>query len=465
MLKKHWQSGLIIEWLFAGLILLSIARTLWFLLTFKYLPPPYFYEPGDVHGDWFNTAFWARHPDGAFDTWTTLYPPLSFVILRFLGINSCYARVRDFEASPGHAARECDWFGHIAIYGFWILGALLLFFALRRFDARRAIPRTICVALGWPMLNGVERGNLVLIAFPLFLLAVMPLVRSARARWIFAAMAINLKVYLIAPFLAQLIMRRWRWVEGVLIAMAVIYFASFMIFGAGTLSAIAKNLSAWSQNTITNPLDFWPATTYQGLASLLESKDEVFPALLILGSRPIEMIPVVIQIVLRATQAILLLAMAATWLRPEVISRYRIYLLAVMFALVTTEGGGYTPIFWMALVMTEKWQGIGPRFAIICCYIMACSYDIPVSNVATLERYSYIFDQEVIVEMDLTVWPLLRPLLIQLIAIGLACSTLKTVWHDVRHQGWAGRWRYRGDAPLLPWVRRPSLHAERQAAE
>jgi hypothetical protein len=465
VLKRHWKSGLAVEWLLAALILLSIARTIWFLFTFNYLPPPYFYEPGDVHGDWFNTSFWARHPDGAFDTWTTLYPPLSFVLLRVLSIGTCYPRVRGFEPSPGYAARDCDWLGHVAIFGFWILGAVLMYLALRRFDARRAIPRTICVALGWPMLNGVERGNLVLIAFPLFLLAVMPLVKSARARWIFAAMAINLKVYLIAPFMAQLIMRRWRWVEGVLVATVVIYLASFALYGAGTLTDIVRNLSAWSQNTITNPLDFWPATTYQGLTSLLESKEEVFPALLVLGSQPIETLPVVINILLRTTQALLLLAMAATWLRPEVVTRYRIYLLGMLFALVTTEGGGYTPIFWIALVMVEKWQGIGPRFAIICCYIMAISYDVSVSNIATVERYSYIFDRPVIVEMDLTVWPLLRPLLVQLIAIALACTTVRSVWLDIRYQGWSGRWRYRGDAPLLPWVQRPAPYAERQPAE
>lgn len=455
MLRRHWQNGVLIEWLLAGLILLSLGHAAWFLFTFKHLPPPYFYEPSDVHGDWFNTSFWARNPDGAFDTWTTLYPPLSFVLLRVLSIGECYPSVRAFETSPGLAARGCDWIGHISIFGFWALGVVLMFLALRKFDPRTAIPRTICIGLGWPMLNGIERGNLVLIAFPMFLLAVMPLLRSARARWFFAAFAINLKVYLIAPFVAQLIMRRWRWVEAVLIATVVIYLASYALFGAGTLSEIVRNLTAWGQNTITNPLDFWPATTYQGLASLMESKAEIFPALLVLGSQTIELVPLAIAAMLRSTQALLLLAMAATWLRPEAISRYRTYLLATMFALITSEGGGYTPIFWIALVLTERWQGWGPRFAIICCYVMGCSYDVVVSNIATLERYSYIFDTQVIVEMDLTVWPLLRPLLIQLIAIALACSTIRTVWIDVRLQGWADRWRLRHDAPLLPWVARP----------
>jgi hypothetical protein len=170
---------------------------------------------------------------------------------------------------------------------------------------------------------------------------------------------------------------------------------------------------------------------------------------------------VAIAVLLRSTQALLLMAMAATWLRPEAISRYRVYLLAIMFALITSEGGGYTPIFWTALVLTERWQGWGPRFAIICCYLMGCSYDLVVSNIDTIDRYGYIFDMDIIVEMNLTLWPLVRPLVIQLVAIAIACSTIRTVWIDVYEQGWADRWRMRRDAPLLPWVARP----ERQIAE
>lgn len=455
MLRRHWQSGVLIEWLLAGLILLSLAHATWFLLTFKYLPPPFFYEPSDTYADWFNTSFWARHPAGAFDTWTTLYPPLTFLLLRFLSVDDCYPSVRAFESSPGLAARGCDWIGHVSIFGFWALGVVLMFLALRKFDPRTAIPRTICIGLGWPMLDGVERGNVVLIAFPMFLLAVMPLLRSARARWLFAAFAINLKVYLIAPFMGQLIMRRWRWVEGVLIVTVVVYLASYAIYGAGTLGEIVRNITAWTEIPLTNPLEIWYSTTYHYLSSLLESKDQIFPAMLVLGSNTLKLVPLAIAVLLRSTQALLLVAMAATWLRPEAISRYRIYLLATIFALISSEAGGYTPIFWIALVLTERWQGWAPRFAIISCYLMGCSYDITVTNIATLVRYTYLFDTEVIVEMDLTIWPLLRPLVIQLIAIALACATIRTVWIDVHEQGWAGRWRLRRDAPLLPWIARP----------
>ena len=462
-LREAFRSGLAFEWIFAALIVASIVRTIWFTWTYGYLPPPYFYEPSDVYGDWFNTAYWAR-TDGMFDVWTTLYPPLSFVLLQFLGIDRCYPRSRAFDMSAGLIIRDCDWLGIVSIWSFWALSVVLVFLAMRKFDRSRAIPRTICVGFGWPLLNAIERGNLVLIAFPFFLLATMPLLKSARLRWLFAGMAINLKVYLIAPFVAQLFKRRWRWVEGVLLATIFTYLVSYTWLGHGTPAEIFRNLSSWSTLKIVNPLDFWPATTYQGLYSLLDSNAQVFPTLLILGSRMIEWGQLTITLILRATQAIVLAAMAASWLRPEVVSRYRLFTLGVLLALISTEAGGYSPCYFMALVMTERWKGPGAIFAICACYLLALSYDIRLSSMATVVRDSYIAGARVVIDMNLTLWPFVRPLLIQLIAIALSCATLRAVWLDVRHQGWAERWRFRRDVPFLPWVRRPSSPEQRSQA-
>lgn len=453
-LRQRPSPWLAAEWVFAGLIILSVVRAGWFATQFGYLPPPFFYEPSDTYADWFNTAFWARD-GGAYDVWTTLYPPLSFVLIRPLTLDSCYPRTRAWDPSAGLAPRECDWLGIASIWGFWLIAVVILYLAFRKFDRSTAIPRTICVGLGWPLLNAIERGNLLLIAFPFFLLAIMPLVRSAKWRWVFAGLSINLKVYLIAPFLAQLIMRRWRWVEGVLLATIIIYLASFALLGQGNPVEIVRNLTAWSDIKITNPLDFWPATTYAALYSLMESESATFPAVMVIGTKYIEIIQSSITILLRSTQAILLLAMIATWLRPEAVTRYRIYLLGLLFALITSEAGGYTPALFMALIMVERAEGFGRRLSILLCYIMAISFDWIIQGIAEVQRDSYLSGQYVSIDMGLTVWPFLRPLVIQIIAIAMACTTIRQVWHDVQVQGWATRPRYWQDDPILPLVLRP----------
>ena len=185
-----------VETVLAAVILGGLVYCLGHLVVRGYLPQPFFYEPFDIYADWFNTAFWARDP-GTYDVWKTLYPPLSFVILRLIGIDSCYPQGRAFDPSAGLAARECDWVGLVAIYGFLIIDIALIYYVLRKVDRRTAIQRTICVGLGLPMLDGVERGNLVLISFLFMILAFAPVLKSARLRWLCAGLAINLKVYLI----------------------------------------------------------------------------------------------------------------------------------------------------------------------------------------------------------------------------------------------------------------------------
>lgn len=77
------------EMLFALAILGLLVRVAYLFDQNGYLPQPFFYEPSDTFMDWFNTAYWARDP-GAYDSWRTIYPPLTFVVLRSLGSDRCY---------------------------------------------------------------------------------------------------------------------------------------------------------------------------------------------------------------------------------------------------------------------------------------------------------------------------------------------------------------------------------------
>lgn len=454
-LRAAFRSGLGFEWLFVVLIAASVIHAAWYLFTYYHLPPPFFWEPGDVYADWFNVAYWARNK-GTYDVWTALYPPLTFVLIRIVGIDRCYPRTRAVEPSPGLVARDCDWVGLASIWVLWIICIVLVYLAFRKNDKRTAIPRTICIGLGWPLLDGVERGNPILMALPCFLLATMPLVKSAKWRWFFAGMSINLKIYLIAPFVAQLFKRRWRWVEGVIISVILIYAVTFGILQRGSPIEVFHDVTDWANEGLSNPLDFWPATTYHALSQLLDSEDGFFPALLYLGSRNIELIQAGITIFLRMTQAALLGAMAAVWLRPEAVSRYRLFALGTLLALVTSESGGYTPVYFTALILLERWKGFGRIFSICGCYLLAISFDIRITPIGQFQRDTYYHDASILVDFYLTVWPFLRPAVIQAIAIALSCTTLREVWQDVRLQGWAQRWRFRGDAPILPGVLRPT---------
>ena len=454
-LWRNTRNGLLVEWALAGVILSSVIWSLWHLWYYSYLPQPFFYEPSDLFADWFNTSYWARN-EGAYDVWTTLYPPLSFVFLGIFGIDECYPRSRAYDPSAGLAARDCDWLGTLTLFGAYLLSAYVAWRIIRKLtpDRSRIIPRTICVALGWPLLDALERGNLMLVAFVCFALAFGPLLKSARLRWLFAGLAVNFKVYLIAAIMPLLFKRRWMWVEGALISIVLVYLVTFAIFGHGTPVEIVRNLTSWSQLGTASPLDMWFSTTYKAFIGLL--KGEVFPATLILGSATVDTLQWVLPALLYFVQATVLLAFVAAWYRPEKVSHYRLINLGTMFALITSEAGGYTPAFFTLLIMLEKWKGAARAWCIVMCYLLAISYDISLDQAQEVVRDTAIRDSTVIVTFYVTVGPFIRPAMILSIPFVLALATIRDVWLDVRNQGWAERWRYRSDAPVLPWVERPT---------
>jgi hypothetical protein len=269
------------EWLVALFTLGSLVRVAYLLVLNGYLPAPYFYEPSDTFADWFNTAYWARD-NGTYDVWSTLYPPVSFVFLRLLTLDRCYITPRSFDPSVGYDARSCDWLGLLSIAVLYIVDVYLIYRMFRRRDQVTALPRTICLGLGWPMLDGLERGNLVLAAFMFLILAVGPMLRSTAKRAVFAGLAINFKVYLIAAFVPLLLKRKWRQVEWVLIATVLVYLVSYAILGRGTIVEVVRNLVSWNNIIITQPLDLWMSTSYTPLLTLIKGDD--FPTVGILGS-------------------------------------------------------------------------------------------------------------------------------------------------------------------------------------
>jgi len=435
-----------VEYGFAALILAGLAYCAWFLIINGYLPQPFFYEPFDTYADWFNTAFWARDK-GTYDVWKTIYPPLSFVFIRIFGIDHCYPERRPFDPSAGLAARDCDWLGLGTLYAIFFINLVLIWITFRRIDRRTAIPRTIAVGLGLPMADGLERGNLVLVSFACLLLAFAPILKRARSRWVAIGLAINFKVYLVAALVPLLAKRRWLWVECGLISAVIVYLVTFAILGRGTPAEIYENIRYFATLPAAQIMDLWYTTTYQPLMSLLEG--DTFPFVLLIGSRNVELLQFIIPALQHATQAMIVMAILAVFLRPEVVPSYRVANLGLLLALITSEAGGYTQVYFMLLVMMEPWRGFARKWAISACYILAVPLDIAIDRTPPMARDLYFGDGATIINYHVTLGPFVRPLIIMTIAVALSLVTLREVWKDIREQGWRLRWRFRNDAPLL----------------
>jgi hypothetical protein len=409
-----------------------------------YLPQPYFYDPYDLWMDWFNTGDWARDP-GAYDSWGTVYAPLTFVFMKAFGFPQCYSGAGNFSAFP---ARTCDWLGIVTLHGFYLLNCLLVAWTYMKSDRKTALPRAFALMAGFPMTSALERGNVIVVTFACVVLAFGPLLRSARWKWIAAGLAINFKVYAVAALFPQLLRRRWRWFEGALIAAVAIYVISYGLYGQGSPAQIYKNVVGY-QN-VTKPSEFlniMHAGTYGPLHNLLTH--EYFPIRTLIGSKWVELGVVVLPLFQRFVQFTVVLAAAAAWLRPEAVPMYRLTNLGLSLGLITVESGAYTYMYMIFFTFLERWKGFWVKLAIVLSYLLSIQFDLALDHAPPVVRDTFFDQSTKIVRYYITLGPFVRPGLSYLIPFALACATLGAVWADIRRQGWKGRWRYRHDAPLL----------------
>ncbi len=437
-----------LEPLMALLVLAGVVRAFFYFRAYSHFPQPFFYEPFDVWMDWFNTAYWA-HNTGAYDSWGSVYPPLSFVFLRLFSLNRCYV-----EAS-GYSARECDWVGLVTLHGFFLLNVLLLWLSFRKVDRRSALWRALGLGFSISCLYGLERGNLVVVTFTCFVLGTGPLLRWARLRWLALGLAVNFKIYLIAVLFPHLLKRRWIWFEGALLAVVIVYLTSYALFGQGSPREIYSNIanSANLYQAVTF-LDLWYTVTYKPLMSLISGQGWIVYQQF--GSRFVETVYTLVFTVHHGAMLSIAVAAAAAWLRPEVIPMSRLALLALMMATLAAEPGGYTSSFFIFLVFLEPWKGLARTWSIFACYVLCLPFDIALDEVAPMIQESYLAGHQTFFSYYVTVGPFLRPLLVLSVVYCMSLLTIRDVWADIRLQGWSGRWRYRRDAPLLPGVLRPT---------
>lgn len=442
-----------LEPLLALAILIALAGAFVHLWIYGYLPQPFFYDPGDIWMDWFNTAYWARDK-GAYDVWGSVYPPLTFVVMRIFGISACY--VPGYAADP--YARYCDWVGIAAFHLFFILNIILISWTFVKIDRKTALPRSIAVSAGLPMLFALERANPFIITITTIVLGFGPLVASARWRWINVGLAINFKIYLIAALAPQLLRRRWRWFEGALVATILIYIVTYIIQGNGTPFQLYENLSAEKAFAISNFLDIWFSTTYQPLVGLLNS--DTLPITSLIGSRNVDILLIVLPALTRTAQIAILLSWIASWLRPEAVPMFRLTGLGASLAIISTETSGYSLAIGIFFAMMEKWQGFGRKWAILMAYILCIPADIATGRVGSNISFSFFANRSVMIEYLFVIGPLLRPLLFMSISFALACVTIRQVWDDIKTHGWRQRWRFRRDVPIMAGGGHPARSGE-----
>ena len=408
----------------AGVLLLLLVKAWVDFLRLGYLPTPFWPDPQDVYADGYSTAWWAFN-GAMYDIWKTVYPPLSFAILRLIADGRCYDADVTF-------VRDCDWQLWWVTLGFYAINTVIAFRTFRQVDRATAVPRTIGVMLGLPMLYSFEHLNLLVFAYTGFFLAFSPAVRSARVAWLGIAVAVNLKVYLIVVLLGQLLRRRWRWVEGALILTAAVGVVSFALVGHGTPREIYDNIVTFSQDPdrSANWYFVFYASSYMSMVEFFSSK---FPLMFVVGSWRLEFFADALTLLVRGVQAATLLTFLAIWFRPEAITRTRIAALCYMLVLISNETGGYTVAGAIFLVFFERWQGRAKITALICAWLLCLAIDVQLVPIGQHVVDGYFAGRRVWQDLWLTAGPFVRPGLIIGMQLGLVAAT----WTDIRRRALA----------------------------
>ncbi|WP_174278580.1 hypothetical protein [Sphingomonas bacterium] len=419
-----------------ALALAVVAGAAWsvgHLLVRGWLPQPFYPDPADYWMDWFHTAWWSRH-DGAYDRWRTLYPPVSFMLLRALSLPRCYLDGNDA------AVRGCDWVGTIALHGWYVLDVLLIAATFTVQDRRTAVPRAVALTLGLPMLNALDRGNLILVCLACFVLAHGPLLRGVRSRSLALGLTINLKVYLIATAFAVLPHGRWRVFGGALLATGGVYLLSWACWGAGDPVALAGNLIGWSVHLreVTSLWDIWYSTAYGPVVAALNG------SLVPLGPGWTRGLAAVIPPVVHGVQVLILVAAVVAARQPATVSPQRLLNLATLIALVTSDGGGYAQVLTIFLTFSERPRGIGVRVALIVGYLLSVPVDLGLVHIVTRAAGDGVHAGPIVADYWLTLGQLLRPAGVLVLASALSCATIHDVWRADRAASPGRRAKNRG---------------------
>lgn len=403
---------MVIERAMAAVVLASLVYVALQYGVWGHLPRPFHSDPSQSLMDFYNTAYWANRP-GAYTVWHTVYPPLSFVFARLITRRACYAGT-PFDA------RSCDPAAVWLIVAFYLANVALVYLSLRRSRQAVAIPRTLALCVGLPMLYGLELANLIIPCFTFFVLAEGALLRSAVARQFCRAIAFNFKLYLFVIAVPKLLRLRVRWLLGLAAAFLIIYLITFVIFGAGTPREMILDLMSYARgetrtflvenhlSTISaNSNDIWNRT----IPIALRIGEFIAVAGLLMGSTP-----------------------------GGSVNNHRLMALALSLvcaeAAIHTQGfsADYTQIFLIFVIFLDRDWSLGSAIVTISAYLLCVSADRSLIPGYSQSMQSFLSGYTVRVDFDLALSQFVRPVLLVIIQLGLA----GLVWRDARLPSQAG---------------------------
>ncbi|MHB8741984.1 MAG: glycosyltransferase 87 family protein [Sulfuricaulis sp.] len=390
---------------YIGMILLPIVAGFFyyvhFLMTYGYLPSPFMYDKSDTFMDFFNPLYWA-YDSGRYTDWGSVYPPLSFGILRLVNFVLAGGGYGDPDMMRDYSQS--------VIIGFCLLylaapAILLNTKHWQDFAISEKFLIYFVIILSTPMLFTLERGNILLLC-PILLSLV--LLRIGFLRCFCIALLINIKPYFALLMIYYIARRNWNGLATCVVLSGLIFILSGLALDNNFL-VFFTNLFNFSQDNGVFSLREVLAlpSSISAFSYVLKNPDGAMFASDFLNP---ERIIIIIYIIEAIKWGVLAISLAVLFTRSALLRDAEVFSLLVVA--ITNLGiwvGGYTFIFYIALTpvfikMRGRWLYIGLLS------ILAMPLDIiPLLSSFIGQQYSYLSDSYIDIQWTLGLGSAIRP--------------------------------------------------------
>lgn len=384
---------------------LNIAGLIYFFDYFfseGYLPSPFIFDKSNTFMDLFNVLYWA-YDDGRYTTWSSVYPPLNFLLLRFLNFLGGGAVVGDPDFLRDNSLSVVN----LMCLLYFIMPLLVL--RMKYWDGIFGADKFIIyliIVFSSPMLFTLERGNLILLA-PFFLALLM--LEKKFLRSLSLGILINLKPYFAILTIHYIVKRKWQSLFSCVLNAGLIFTITGLILDNNYLIFFQNILSFYNETSLFSLREVMALpSSISAFSYVLKHPDGQYFVLSILNPFLIEAAIYSTEIVKWAVIIFSLIAISirrGTKLDVEVIT-----LLVVLISNMGVWVGGYTMILYMALVPIF----VSMKFRVL--YIaLLCAIALPVDVISLYhnqlgEQYVYLSTLNVEIQWTLGAGSILRPL-------------------------------------------------------
>ncbi len=402
-ISSSWQKRRLA---YVSIILLlnaaGVCYYIYYLMVNGYLPTPFLYDKSNTFMDLFNVLHWA-YDDGRYTDWSSVYPPLGFIILRI--VNFVFAGAGNVDPELMRENSQ-----------FVILGVCLLYLAVpaiilktkywQGFPLIEKILIYFAIVLSSPMLFTLERGNFILLA-PILLAFALSKIGMARSLSI--ALLINLKPYF-ALFMIYYIIRKnlkgfvtCSVMSGLIFAISGLALDDHFLVFFNNLFNFAQEAVLFSlREVMTLP------SSISAFSYVLKHPDGAIFASGFLSPASIAIVAFLIEAV---KWCVLAISFAALFMRSRLMRDAEVFaLLVVVISNLGIWVGGYTYILYIALIpifikMRRKWLYLG------LISLIALPLDIiPLFGDFIGEQHSYLTDSNIDIFWTLGLGSVIRPI-------------------------------------------------------